>query len=237
MLLAATNRLEPHTVQTWQQTRTAGNPWRRLVEHLQQAPPVPLQRLHHVLSTLRQLATHTGQAPTQSETDLPSSFHEAGACQPPGTLVHLPWAVDLFQQPSGYIPATAQEALLHAFLGEALASTAATLAQQWGELINFPPTTTGSPHAEPPTTTDPPRPTPNQQQAGDTPQCDSNHGDTPRNTTNSNTSSDSENTSSTNSTSSASARAAASPAPEPEPTTSFKAPAFASPLLVLTNTR
>ena len=130
LLLAATNRLEPPAFEAWQQTATAGNPWRRLVEHLRQARPVPWQQLHHVLATLQQLASHTGQALTQSEAALLHRLHEAGACQPPGTLVHLPWAVTWFQQPSGYIPATAT------FLGETLASTAATLAQQWGALTH-----------------------------------------------------------------------------------------------------
>ena len=118
LLLAATNRLEPQAAEAWHQTPAAGNPWRRLVEHLQQARPVPWQQLLHVLTTLQQLATHTGQTLAESEAALPNRLREAGACQPPGTLVHLPWAVTVFQQPSGYIPATAQEALLHTFLGE-----------------------------------------------------------------------------------------------------------------------
>ena len=90
LLLAATNRLEPQAAEAWHQTPAAGNPWRRLVEHLQQARPVPWQQLLHVLTTLQQLATHTGQTLAESEAALPNRLREAGACQPPGTLVHLP---------------------------------------------------------------------------------------------------------------------------------------------------
>ena len=71
---------------------------------------------------------------TDAERTLPQRLYDAGSRQPTGTLVHLPWAVDLFQAHNGYIPATAQEALLQAFLGETLASATATLAQQWGDL-------------------------------------------------------------------------------------------------------
>ena len=42
LLLAATNRLEPQAAEAWHQTPAAGNPWRRLVEHLQKSTPRPL---------------------------------------------------------------------------------------------------------------------------------------------------------------------------------------------------
>lgn len=48
--------------------------------------------------------------------------------------MHLPWAVNLVQQTAGYIPATAQEALLHTYLGEQEASAVATFAQNWAAL-------------------------------------------------------------------------------------------------------
>ena len=146
LLLAATNRLDPATAEAWQQTHTAGPSWRRIVEHLRAAPPIPWQQLHHTLLTLQQL---TGHPLPDAERLLPQRLYEAGSQQPSGTLVHLPWAVNLFQAHNGYIPATAQEALLQAFLGEALASATATLAQQWRALTSPSTTTTVATH-EPP---------------------------------------------------------------------------------------
>ena len=121
---------------TWPSTtgRTAWNTgaqWHRLVEQLERAQPIPWQHLHHILTVLQQVAQDTGQMLPPGERTLPDTLRSAGEQQPPGALIHLPWAVTLFQQPGGYIPATAQEALLQAFLGERQASAAATLAEQW----------------------------------------------------------------------------------------------------------
>lgn len=54
--------------------------------------------------------------------------YEARYRQPAGTQVHLGWAVEQVMLSNGYIPATPQEALLQAYLGDQGASTAATLA-------------------------------------------------------------------------------------------------------------
>lgn len=69
-----------------------------------------------MLSTLQQLALDSGKFLPPAEQALPEAVRTAGMQQPAGTLIHLPWAGGLFQQPDGYIPATAQEALLQTFL-------------------------------------------------------------------------------------------------------------------------
>ena len=128
LLLAGTNRLQPEATAAWQQTPNTGQAWHRLVTQLQTAAPIPWQLLQHILTTLQGIATASGQRLAAAESNLPAALRAAGSTQPSGTLVHLPWAVELCQQPGGYIPATAQEALLQAFLGEQQASAAATLA-------------------------------------------------------------------------------------------------------------
>ena len=67
-----------------------------------------------------------------AELALPRRLQAAGAQQPAGAQVHLPWALGQLISDDGCIPATAQETLLQAYLGEHLASTAASLAQRWG---------------------------------------------------------------------------------------------------------
>jgi hypothetical protein len=128
LLLAGTNRLQPEATAAWQQTPNTGQAWHRLVTQLQTAAPIPWQLLQHILTTLQGIATASGQRLAAAESNLPAALRAAGSTQPSGTLVHLPWAVELCQQPGGYIPATAQETLLQAFLGEQQASAAATLA-------------------------------------------------------------------------------------------------------------
>ena len=76
--------------------------------HLQQAPPIPWQTLHHILGTLQELARATGRTLPHQETELLHQLQQAGSTQPAGTLVHFSWAVALCTQPSGYITATAQ---------------------------------------------------------------------------------------------------------------------------------
>ena len=64
---------------------------------------------------------------------LPPTLEEtcAPARRRPATRIHLPWALDHLTEPTGYIPATAQETLLHTFLGDRLAAQAALLADRW----------------------------------------------------------------------------------------------------------
>ena len=63
-----------------QQQATRGEDWWSIYR---KARPVPWQQLLHVLTTLQQLATHTGQTLAESEAALPNRLREAGACQPP----------------------------------------------------------------------------------------------------------------------------------------------------------
>lgn len=164
LLLAGTNRLQPEATAAWQQTTNTGQAWHRLVMQLQTAAPIPWQLLQHILATLQDIATASGQRLAAAENNLPAALRAAGSTQPSGTLVHLPWAVELCQQPGGYIPATAQEALLQAFLGEQQASAAATLAQQWHSLARNPGPAEPTPHpangvaAEGPPASPPPTP-------------------------------------------------------------------------------
>ena len=92
--------------------------WQRLLDHLRQPPPIRWPHLHHILITLQHVAIDTGQALQLAERAWPATLDATGACLPPGTLVYLPWAVSILQQPTEYIAATAQEALLQAYLGD-----------------------------------------------------------------------------------------------------------------------
>ena len=76
---------------------------------------------------LQQLASGEGRPEPVQEAQLLLSLAAATNALPNNTLVHLPWAWGQFVFPDGYIPATAQEALLHVYLGE---SAAAHLVQQ-----------------------------------------------------------------------------------------------------------
>ena len=134
--MAAANRLLPEAIAGWQSGANTGQTWQQLVAELRRAPPIPYQQLHGILATLQQLAADAGTLLAPTEQTRPNRVRDAGLRTPNGTLIHLPWALDLLQQPDGYVPATAQEALLQAFFGEHLASAAATLASQWHSLTN-----------------------------------------------------------------------------------------------------
>ena len=102
-----------------------------VVQRLRQAQPVPWQQLHHTLVVLQDVAAATGGRLSPAEARLPATLAQAAARLPPATLIHLPWALNQMTEASGYIPATAQEALLQIYLGERLAARTALLADQW----------------------------------------------------------------------------------------------------------
>ena len=104
--------------------------WGALVHSLQQASPIPWQHIVHILTTLQHIATTNHQQLPPTEASLPERLTRAGSREPSGTLVHLSWVLDQVIQPDGYIPATAQETLLQAYLGERGASATATLADR-----------------------------------------------------------------------------------------------------------
>ena len=108
--------------------------------------PIPWQRIVHILTTLQHIATTNHQQLPPIEASLPERLTRAGSREPSATLVHLSWVLDQVIQPDGYIPATAQETLLQAYLGERGASATATLAQP------SPATTPSIPSAMRPTT-------------------------------------------------------------------------------------
>ena len=106
--------------------------------HLTHPRPVPWQQLLHVVSVDNIAATgYTHRANTGRERSGPAKQAPRG------------WGLPTPRHPSAptigrdRVP-TAQEALLHTFLGERLASTAATLAQQWGALTSHVPTTSST---------------------------------------------------------------------------------------------
>ena len=109
----------------------AGPEWQNLVTQLREAPAIPWQQLHHTLQTLQQLARDTGHQLPAAETALVEQLVTAGSREPAGAQIHLTWAMNIFAQTSGYVPATAQEALLQNYLGERQAAHAATVADRW----------------------------------------------------------------------------------------------------------
>ena len=96
------------------------------------APPVPWQQLHTTITTLQHLNASNGQPAPPAEQAAAERIATTGAQTPHGSHVHLNWAIAQVSYPSGYLPATAQETLLQAYLGTQGASTATTLAQRWG---------------------------------------------------------------------------------------------------------
>ena len=76
--------------------------------------------------------------PVHQRASIQATLARATAHLPPATRIHLPWALDHLTEPTGYIPATAQEALLHTFLGDRLAAQAALLADRWRQPMPAP---------------------------------------------------------------------------------------------------
>ena len=140
LLLAGANHLHPEAAQEWQAHPQAGPEWHNLVTQLRQAPAIPWQRLHHTLQTLQQLARDTNHQLPAAETALVEQLVTAGSREPAGAQIHLPWAMRIVTQPTGYVPATAQETLLQNFPGERQAAYAATVADRWRQPRPAPPT-------------------------------------------------------------------------------------------------
>ena len=126
LLHAAVGRLTADAGQHWASHTSLGTVWRRSLGALQAADPVPPLSVVHVLHVLQQLASQEGRPVPVREAQLLLSLTSAASVLPAPTLVHLPWAWGQVVQPDGYIPATAQKALLHVSLGE---SAAAALVQ------------------------------------------------------------------------------------------------------------
>ena len=131
LLLAGANRLQEQTEQQWRADPCAGHDWQTLVDALRTAPPIPWRDLHATIATLQQLARDSGHQLPAPELAILEQLATAGALEPAGAQVHLPWVMNTIAQPTGYLPATAQEALLQHFLGDRQASSAANLADCW----------------------------------------------------------------------------------------------------------
>ena len=206
LLLAGGNRLQAQTEQQWRAHPHAGHEWQTLVDALRTAPPIPWRDLHNTLATLQQMAADSGhQLPAAERANL-EQLAAARSFEPAGSQVHLPWVLNVVAYPTGYVPATAQEALLQHYLGDRQASSAASLADRWRQ-----PQHTTSDHFTRPTTT---TAIPNQ----DAPNRDSSETDT------SESPGDTTSSTSTASTSSTSTSHAATPSP-PQRTSTAPRPA------------
>jgi len=122
LLHAAVGRLHPAALARWEAHPLYSLLWQRNLALLRQAPPVEPQALVHALHTLQQLASEEGRALPAPEAQLLLALAAESNRLPSNTLVHLPWAWRFAALPDGYIPASAQEALLHAYLGERAAA-------------------------------------------------------------------------------------------------------------------
>ena len=142
--------LHPDAADAWRVHRHAGPEWQDLVTQLRRAPAMPWQRLHHTLQMLQQIALDTGHRLPAAETALVEQLVTAGSREPTGAQIHFPWAMNILTQSSGYVPATAQEALLQNFLGERQASHAASMAERWRQQTR--PATPPHNHPSPPAT-------------------------------------------------------------------------------------
>ena len=108
LLLAGANQLHPDASQEWRAHPRAGPEWQNLVTQLREAPAIPWQQLHHTLQTLQQLARDTGHQLPAAETALVEQLVTAGSREPAGAQIHLTWAMNIFAQTSGYVPAILQ---------------------------------------------------------------------------------------------------------------------------------
>ena len=117
LLLAATSRLAPETLQQWANHPSAEDTWERLVSALQRANPIPWQQLHHIL-----LIARVPRQPYTGRVSLTRRLQAAGAQQPAGRKCIFPGPWVNSCRKTGTSPATAQETLLQAYLGEHVAS-------------------------------------------------------------------------------------------------------------------
>eukprot|EP00435_Cladocopium_sp_Y103_P027618 s2497_g6.t2 len=131
LLHAGAGRLTPAARQAWLQHPNSTQEWSAIEQQLLHAAPVHWQRLHQVLVMVQDLAIQSGNPLPAFERTAPNQLASAAASLPPATQVHLPWALDQLSDASGYIPASAQEALLQVYLGERAATRAALLADRW----------------------------------------------------------------------------------------------------------
>ena len=93
-----------------------------VIIQIQSAEPVPPLSLVHAKHVLQHLSANEGRPVPVPEAKLLLRLTAAANLLPAPTLAHLPWAWGQLVQPDGYIPAPAQETLLHVLLGESAAA-------------------------------------------------------------------------------------------------------------------
>jgi hypothetical protein len=92
-----------------------GQLWRDALGQLQQAPPWSL--LLEVLQRLQHLRRQEGRDVSEFEESMRPSLHVAARQLPNSRSVHLQWILPFCTNPSGHVPASAQETLLEAYMG------------------------------------------------------------------------------------------------------------------------
>ena len=117
LLHAAVGRLHPDALQACK-TDSHGALWSRALANLRLAGSVPPASVAHALHILQQLSSEEGRPVPLPEAQLLLNISGGASTLPANASVHLLWAWSFAVQPDGYIPATAQEALLHVFLGK-----------------------------------------------------------------------------------------------------------------------
>ena len=115
-----------------------GVAWRQALQHLQCAPPIPVETTLRVLEVQQAAAVAEGRELTAPEIALPRVLQQASAYLPASASVFLTWAVERCTTPEGYIPATAQETLLLLFLGEGRAAQLVATADAFRASIDRP---------------------------------------------------------------------------------------------------
>ena len=138
LLHAATGNLDRAASQQWETHAFLGVAWRQALQHLQCAPPIPVETTLRVLEVQQAAAVAEGRELTAPEIALPRVLQQASAYLPASASVFLTWAVERCTTPEGYIPATAQETLLLLFLGEGRAAQLVATADAFRASIDRP---------------------------------------------------------------------------------------------------
>ncbi|CAE7292329.1 unnamed protein product, partial [Symbiodinium pilosum] len=127
LLHAAARSLHPDAIQQWEAHPFYGRLWADALANLQLAPAVPVATLATAVQTLQDVYAREGRQLSAFEAALPAVLAALVEGLPAGTLAHLNWVLPRVTDTNGYVPASAQEALLENYLGSgpATALTAA----------------------------------------------------------------------------------------------------------------
>ena len=111
LLHAAARSLHPDATQQWEAHPFYGRLWADALANLQLAPAVPVATLATAVQTLQDAYAREGRQLSAFEAALPvlAALVEG---LPAGTLAHLNWVLPRVTDTNGYVPASAQEALL-----------------------------------------------------------------------------------------------------------------------------